>query len=130
MTEVRDELLQSMREGKPFLQTGIPKKHVIQNDAIPESPPEWLKHDRQVLRFFAYFQESVVEDPNENFRYRKCVIYYYLEDGTIYISEPKIENSGLPQGVFLKRHKVPRKDGSGVITWEDFNCGEDIEIYA
>jgi len=35
------------------------------------------------------------------------VIYYHLDDDTIYIGEPKIENSGIPQGVFLKRHKVP-----------------------
>jgi len=31
------------------------------------------------------------------------VLYYYLDDGTIYIMEPKIENSGLPQGVFIGR---------------------------
>jgi hypothetical protein len=31
------------------------------------------------------------------------IIYYYLSDGTIYIKEPRIENSGLPQGVFLDR---------------------------
>jgi len=48
-----------------------------------------------VLSFKGYFKESVVENPRENFRIRKMIIYYYLNDGTIYISEPKIINSGL-----------------------------------
>jgi len=55
-----------------------------------------LKFDRQVLSFTAYFKESVVENPLENYRVRKMILYYYLDDGTIYIMEPKIENSGLP----------------------------------
>ena len=58
--------------------------------------PTWLKHDRQVLRFYAYFQEAVVEDPSENYRLRKCLIYYYLEDDTMHIMEGKVENSGIP----------------------------------
>jgi len=55
---------------------------------------------------------------------------YYLMDGTIYITEPKIENSGLPQGVFLKRQKVPRSldDPYNYIQWEDFNLGQNIDI--
>ena len=26
------------------------------------------------------------------------------------ISEPKVENSGIPQGVFIKRHRIPKPD--------------------
>jgi hypothetical protein len=55
-----------------------------------------------VLSFTGYFKESVVESPVENWRLRKVVIYFYLNDGTIYVCEPKVENSGIPQGVFLK----------------------------
>jgi len=62
-----------------------------------------LKYDRRVLHFSGYFKESVVENPNENYRIRKMTVYYYLNDGTIYIMEKAIENSGLPQGVFLNR---------------------------
>lgn len=51
----------------------------------------------------AYFQESVVENDLENFRIRKCYLYYYLSDGTIHVEEPKICNSGIVQGMFLKR---------------------------
>lgn len=59
------------------------------------------------------------------------MINYFLEDDTIFISEPKVENSGIPQGVFLKRHKVPREDGrEGTYTWQDFNAGTEISIYA
>jgi len=94
------------------------KKEAV-NDYVPRIPPSWLKYDRKVLRFNAYFQEHVVEDPSENYRLRKCLIYYYLDDNTLYITEPKIENSGIPQGVFLKRQMVPKtlEDRNDFITW-------------
>jgi hypothetical protein len=83
------------------------------------------------LRFDGYFQEHVVEDPHENYRIRKCVIQYYLADGTIYIAEPKVENSGLPQGLFLKRQKVPKSldDPNNFLSWEDLNIGINLNIY-
>jgi hypothetical protein len=56
-----------------------------------------------VLRFYGYFKESVVESRLENHRIRKLIIYYYLEDRSIQIVEPKMVNSGSPQGAFLKR---------------------------
>jgi hypothetical protein len=117
---VDETLLQSMREGRP-LRMPVPERPAPENDGVPRIAPQWLKHDRQVLRFYAYFQESVIEDPNENFRIRNCVINYFLEDDTIYIYEPKVENSGLPQGVFLKRHKVPAPDG-GALHWSAFDA--------
>ncbi|KAI5063481.1 hypothetical protein GOP47_0022028 [Adiantum capillus-veneris] len=95
-------------------------------DELPA--PKWLKYDRQVLRFYCYFKESVDERREENFRVRKCTIYFYLEDGTLHISEPRQMNSGIVQGTFLKRHKVP-KAGGGYITVSDFSLGEDITIY-
>ena len=69
--------------------------------------PRFVTADRQVLRFYAYFKEGVVERVEENFRVRRCIIYYYIEDGSIHVGEPKEANSGIPQGVFLKRHRVP-----------------------
>jgi EF-hand domain-containing protein 1 len=56
------------------------------------------------------------------------VIYYYLEDDSMYITEPKVENSGLPQGVFLKRHKFPKPTG-GHYHWSDLDAGKEISIY-
>lgn len=61
------------------------------------SLPQWIEQDRKVLRFYGYFQESVNEDPSVNMRVRKVVFLYYLEDDTMQISEPKQDNSGLPQ---------------------------------
>jgi hypothetical protein len=127
--EDKDEaLLQSMKEGNPLKLTGMPQRPKPENDAVPKEAPTWLKNDRQVLQFKAYFQEHVVENPDENFRVRKCIIYYYLEDNTMYITEPKVENAGIPQGVFLKRHKFPKPDG-GYYHWSDLDAGKEIEIY-
>jgi len=51
----------------------------------------------QVLRFFGYFKEGVVESNIENHRVRKVILYYYLEDGSMHAAEPKQDNSGIPQ---------------------------------
>jgi hypothetical protein len=82
-----------------------------------------------VLNFSAFFQEPVVEDPNENYRIRKCTIYYYLEDDTIHIMESRVQNSGIPQGVFLKRHLVPKDGSIENYTWRDLAVGIDISFY-
>ena len=52
----------------------------------------------QVLRFYAYFQEAVHEKREEKYRIRHCIILFYLEDDTIQVNEPRVENSGVPQG--------------------------------
>ena len=98
------------------------------NKAIPREPPAWLKFDRQVLRFYAYFQEAVHENPSEQFRVRKCVIQHFLEDETTYVFEPKIENSGIPQGVFIKRHRIPLGDSH--YKWNDFALGSNVDFYS
>ncbi|EGR34903.1 flagellar microtugule protofilament ribbon protein, putative [Ichthyophthirius multifiliis] len=122
-------LLDSLKMGTPLSHTYGTKKQVI-NDYVPRIQPPWLKYDRQVLRFYSYFQESVVEDPKENYRIRKCVIYYYLSDGTIHVNEPKTENSGITQGVFIKRQKVPKQLGSNeYYTWEDLNLAQNINLF-
>ncbi|KAL4485443.1 hypothetical protein ABPG72_008311 [Tetrahymena utriculariae] len=92
--------------------------------------PTWVKMDRQVLRFNAYFKESCVESSLEAYRVRKVVIFFYLEDSSIEISEPKQMNSGIPQGSFLKRQKVLKADGSGVyLSLYDFQIGQDLEFF-
>lgn len=82
-----------------------------------------------MLNFQAYFLEPVVEDPNENYRVRNVTIYYYLDDDTIHIVEPKKENSGIPQGVFLKRHQLPKHEGEGLVQWEDLSVGSNLNVY-
>jgi len=102
---------------------------VPKNMRYPKITPAWLKHDKQVLRFYGFFQEAVVERPDENSRYRHVSIMFFMEDGTLSMSEPRVENSGIPQGAFLKRHRVPREDGQGYIGPDDFRVGQEITIY-
>ena len=84
---------------------------------------------RQVLRWNAYFKESVTESAAENHRVRKCVIYMYLEDESIYVGEPRQPNSGIPQGSFLKRHRIPRDDSGASFGVGDVNVGSIVTFY-
>ena len=78
--------------------------------------------DKQVLRFFGFFQESVVESALETSKLRKVTLLYYLEDHSIQISEPRQVNSGTPQGIFLKRQTVLKPDGEPIYM-EDLRVG-------
>lgn len=72
------------------------------NSVIPRGEgsalPAWVAFDRQVLCFDAYFQEAVHEKREEQYRVRQCKIYFYLEDDSIQVIEPRLKNSGIPQG--------------------------------
>lgn len=80
------------------------------------------------MRFQGFFKEHVVESRLENHRIRKVTIFYYMEDKSIMITEPKKVNSGVPQGAFLKRHVVLKSDGTPFMP-EDFSIGADTSIY-
>lgn len=123
------ETLRSTGTPPEAYRTTTGRAPVPENKSIPRIPPRWIKYDRHVLRFFAYFQEPVHEYPSETFRIRKCVMMHHLDDETTYVTEPKVENSGIPQGVFLKKHRVPKPDGSGVYTWMDFSIGKNVDFY-
>lgn len=125
--KVDPALLDSMRMGASTNLTGVPRRQQQENDAIPRIAPRWLKHDRQVLNFKAYFLEPVVESATENYRVRKCTIYFHLDDDTFHIIEPRIPNSGIQQGVFLKRAKIAKPDGSDY-DWPDLKLGTDFEV--
>ena len=77
-----------------------------------------------------YFKEGVTESRLENFRIRKLIVCYYLEDNTIQISEPKQVNSGTPQGAFLKRQMILNSDGSqSPLLPQDFQVGTNVNVY-
>lgn len=59
------------------------------SDINEQFEPTFVKLDKQVLRFYGYFKESVVESRLENFRIHLLNIYYFLEDKSIMIIEPK-----------------------------------------
>jgi len=52
----------------------------------------------QVMKFRGWYNESVPETPSEQYRIRFVDIMYFLEDDSMSIVEPKVENSGLLQG--------------------------------
>ena len=75
------------------------------NLSFPQRLPQWIKYDKTVLKFIGYFCEHVVESAYENYRIRKCNIFYYLDDDTMHIDEIREENSGIVQGYFVKRQR-------------------------
>ena len=91
--------------------------------------PRWVQYDRKVLRFFAYYMEAIHNSAIEKERVHKCVIYYYLADHTIMISDVREVNSGILQGKFLKRQKVKSSTHEGNITFGDFKIGKNVQIY-
>eukprot|EP00741_Cyanophora_paradoxa_P023424 tig00021582_g22628.t1 len=110
------------------LASTLARQASIEDDA--PALPAWVAFDRKVLRFDAYFKESVHESNTETYRVRLCVIYYYLEDDSIHVAEPKRENSGIPQGVFLKRHRVPKAaNPNDFFTLQDLNIGTEVTFY-
>ena len=113
-----------------------------------------------MLCFEAYFQEAVQEKREEQFRVRRyigqvsemplsstapcqltyqpfidyfrCKIYFYLEDDSIQVIEPKVENSGIPQGTLIRRHRIPLPPphDEEFYTVEHFNVGKEIQLYS
>ncbi|RKP21178.1 hypothetical protein ROZALSC1DRAFT_27403, partial [Rozella allomycis CSF55] len=100
-------------------------------DVNAKAQPSWILFDRQVLRFYAYFQESVNERRDEQFRIRKCQILFYLEDDSIYVSEPRELNSGIPQGALIARHRIPipGQSNSQHYTLGDLNVNKTVVFY-
>lgn len=85
--------------------------------------------DKKVLRFKAWFNETVHESPVEHFRVRPVDMFYFLEDDSMTVVEPVVENSGLPQGKLIKRKHLPKNDVGDTWHWKDLNLGMDICIY-
>ncbi|TMW63152.1 hypothetical protein Poli38472_002093 [Pythium oligandrum] len=95
---------------------------------VDSTQPAWITHDRQVLRFYGYFQEPVEELGRRIQRIRRVVIFFYLSDRAISISEPRVANSGIAQGEFMKRTVLTKTDGSNY-TPADFRVGAELRFY-
>lgn len=115
--------------GKAALKKTTPPEALAMTRHL-ETPgvPRWVSLDCKVLRFFGYFKEAVTESYMENYRVRKVIVFYYLRDDTLQVSEPRAQNAGIPQGIFVKRHVVTRADGSP-ITPRDLAVGTELEVY-
>jgi len=94
--------------------------------------PAWVAFDRQVLCFDAYFQEAVHEKREEQYRVRHCKIYFYLEDDSLQVIEPRAKNSGIPQGTLIRRHRIPKPPphDNEYYTVEDLNMNKEICLYS
>lgn len=103
-------------------------KHSSVDDHEYMEVPGWDALQRHVLKFYGYFKEAVVETNAENFRVRNVVILYFLEDDTCQVTEPKQDNSGLPQGTLIRRHRLPLPDGRHLKV-EDLKIGGHLNLY-
>lgn len=100
------------------------------NQSFPRRLAQWIKYDKNCLNFKGYFVEHVNESAYENYRIRKCNIFYYLDDDTMHIDEIRAENSGIVQGYFVKRQRMEKEGEPGVfIFWTDLNLRSEIFLY-
>ncbi|XP_015271154.1 PREDICTED: EF-hand domain-containing protein 1 [Gekko japonicus] len=116
--------LDELSNKRPTLTYGQPKQ-APPSDFIPAH----VAFDKKVLKFNGYFQEDVPISIEEHFRIRQVGIYYYLEDDTMSVMEPIVENSGIPQGKFIKRQRLPKNDRGDHYHWKDLNRSINITIY-
>lgn len=84
-------------------------------------------YHQKILRFEAYFKTGIYNSPDEHCRVRRVFIYYYLEDDTMSIGEPKVPNCGFKQGKLVRRHRIPNPSKCGsYYSWKDLNVGIDL----
>lgn len=103
--------------GKPVAQT--PDKYV----------PATLTFEKRVLRFYGYFKQTIPESSDEYYRVRPVKLHYYLEDDSLEILEEAQENSGIPQGTLIRRHRFPKNDQGEMYNFRDINLGQNLSVY-
>ncbi|XP_056636850.1 EF-hand domain-containing family member C2-like [Diorhabda sublineata] len=93
--------------------------------------PGWIAFDKKILCFDAFFQETLQEVKGSPFMIRKVKIYLFLEDGTIQVVEPRVENSGITQGTLISRQRIrfPAPMDENFYDIIDFNIGREIEFF-
>lgn len=82
-----------------------------------------------MLRFHGYFEQRVLDSPVEEHRVRRVVVYYHLEDDSMCIVEPVVDNSGLVQGKLIKRQRLPKNERGDLYHWKDLNLAMDLMVY-
>lgn len=122
--QLSEQELDELANYKPTLTYGQAKQ------APPEEfIPAYVAFDKKVLRFKGFFKESVPESSSEYYRVRYVDLFYYLEDDSMAIVEPRVENSGLPQGKLIRRQRIPKNDVGDFWTWKDLNIGMNLGCY-
>ncbi|XP_028991577.1 EF-hand domain-containing family member C2 [Betta splendens] len=118
--------------GEPLVGQKMKPQYSVYPKGQGRGVPSWVAFDKQALCFEAYFQEAVAEAQHETHRIRKCNIYFYLEDDTIQVVEPGYKNSGIPQGTFIHRHRIPLplpNDGQFYNIFH-FNLNQQMVLYS
>ncbi|NXU71786.1 EFHC2 protein, partial [Oreotrochilus melanogaster] len=117
--------------GEPLPGQKLKPKYSMFPEGMGSDAPAWVAFDKQVLSFDAYFEEEVPDKNQEPYRIRHCKIYFYLEDDTIQVLEPRLKNSGINQGTIVRRHRIPlpppREDE--FYTIDNFNINIEIIFY-
>ncbi|CAH0691886.1 unnamed protein product [Spodoptera exigua] len=92
--------------------------------------PTWIMYDKHILRFHAFFQQTLHENRSGSHILRKVNILFYLEDGTIKVMEPKTDNSGLTQGTLISRQRI-RLPFSNDLYYDvlDLNIGLEVSFF-
>ena len=110
---------------------------LIQTDFSKQPPfePSFVGLDGKVLRFVAEMTDAVPENLGEPYHERRFTIFYYLVDDSMQIVEQRKNNSGYMQGLFMKRHKVPRASNASAynetefVSLHDFAETDNIVVY-
>ena len=55
-------------------------RKTIYNLNFPKRLPQWIKYDKNILKFTGYFTGHVESVHMKIYRLRKCNIFYYLDD--------------------------------------------------
>ncbi|CAH8463795.1 unnamed protein product [Schistosoma turkestanicum] len=96
---------------------------------VSEFVPAHVALSNKVLRFYGYFKETVNESQIEHYRVRHVHILYFLEDDSMQVTEPSQNNSGIPQGKLVRRHRIPKNDSGDCYNWRDLNLATSLAIY-
>ncbi|XP_031830528.1 EF-hand domain-containing protein 1 [Nomia melanderi] len=91
--------------------------------------PSYALFAQKCLCFKAFFRQGVFNSPDEHFRIRHVNILYFLEDDTVSVMEPLVDNAGFQQGKLVKRGKIEKNKRGDTLHWKDFNVGIDVCIY-
>ncbi|KAF5287565.1 hypothetical protein FQA39_LY15894 [Lamprigera yunnana] len=121
-----------VEDTQPNTSKGLNKGHslIYPRSDMPDVP-SWITFDRQILRFYAIFKQTLQEVKRSPCLIRKVLILFFLEDGTIQVIEPKIDNSGVSQGILVARGKIrfPAPMDTSFYDIIDFNIGKEVEFY-
>ncbi|XP_007953799.1 EF-hand domain-containing family member C2 [Orycteropus afer afer] len=117
--------------GELLLGQKLKPKYSMYPKGTESDVPSWVAFDKQVLSFDAYVEDEVPDKRQEDYQIRRYKIYFYPEDDTIQVNEPKLINSGLPQGISIRRHRIclPPPDDDQFYTAYHFNINIDIVFY-